>query len=140
MQDPEAGSDSPTVMVNRVFARVSAATAVVLLGAGVLPGCRADADVVEVLQADEPDMLDVIVDTCNADLDVTVEESDTEVVLKVRNNDRELFDTGGDACLDAVRIKLASPLGDRAVVDLGNGTEIPISTIAIDSGETDVGQ
>ncbi len=66
MQEPEAGSERPTIMVSRAFARVSVATAVVLLGAGVLSGCRADADVVEVLQTDEPDMLDVIVDTCNA--------------------------------------------------------------------------
>lgn len=69
---------------------------------------------------------------------MTAEESDTEVVLKVRNNDRELFDTGGDACLAAVRIELDSPLGDRSVV-LGDGTEISISTIPIDLGENDVG-
>lgn len=106
--------------------------AVAALAVGV-SGCRADANVVEVLATDEPDVLDVIVDTCNADLDVSVAEAADEVVVEVRNNDRTLFATGGDDCLDAVRIDLDEPLGDRRLrVD---GREMTPTTFPPESDE-----
>jgi hypothetical protein len=98
-----------------------------------MAGCRADAEVVEILPTEQPDEFDVIVDTCNADLDVRVEESATEVVLSVRNHDRRLFDMGGDDCQDAERIELGAPLGDRAF-RLADGREIAVTTYPVDTG------
>jgi hypothetical protein len=99
----------------------------------VVSGCRADANVVEILATDEPDVLDVIVDTCNADLDVDVAEDADEVAVEVRNNDRELFAAGGDDCQDAVRIDLDEPLGERRLrVD---GREMPLTTYPPESDE-----
>jgi hypothetical protein len=114
---------------------VPAGAVAVLLAAGVLAGCRADAEVAEILATDQPDAFDVIVDTCNADLDVSVDESATEVVIVVRNNDRTLFPTGGDDCQDAVRVELDAPLGDRAI-RLADGRDITITTFAADPDAT----
>jgi len=117
------------------FTRATAASVVVVALAGLLSGCRADANAAEVLATDEPDVLEVIVDTCNADLDVTFEETADEVVVKVRNNDRELFDTGGDDCQDAVRIDLAAPLGDRRLIG-EDGRQITLTTFPQDSDDS----
>lgn len=104
-----------------------------LVAAVAVVGCRGDAHVVEILPTEQPDEFDVIVDTCNADLDVGVAASATEVVLSVRNNDRRLFDTGGDDCQDAVRIVLDAPLGDRTF-RLDDGPEIVVTTYPVDTG------
>lgn len=113
--------------------RAAAHVGVLIAGVGalVLSGCRADADVAELLPSGRPDVFDLIVDTCNADLDVTVEETDTQVIIRVRNNDRELFPTGGDDCQDGVRIELDAPLGDRTPVT-DDGDPIPIVTFPTD--------
>jgi hypothetical protein len=103
----------------------------VLVAAGALSGCRADAEVDAILATQRPDAFDVLVNTCNADLDVAVDESDTEVVIEVRNNDRRLIDTGGDDCQDAVRIELDAPLGDR-IIRLADGREMTITTFPVD--------
>ncbi|MFP5487664.1 MAG: hypothetical protein ACLGHQ_05100 [Acidimicrobiia bacterium] len=95
--------------------------------AASLSGCRADAPVAGILATEDPQVLNVIVDTCNADLDVTVTESADEVVVKVRNNDRRLFVTDGDDCQDGVPVQLAAPLGDRRLV-LEDGREITLTT------------
>lgn len=110
------------------------AVAVLLAAGGVLSGCRADAEVAEILATDRPDALDVIVNTCNADLDVSVDESATEVVIEVRDNDRRLIDTGGDDCQDAVRIELDAPIGDRPI-RLADGSDITITTFPADPDE-----
>ena len=87
----------------------------VMFAVACLSACQADASIVGVLDTDQADQLDVVVDTCHADLDVSVEESDAEVVIGVHNNDRRLFDTGSDDCQDIVRVHLDSPVGDRSV-------------------------
>ncbi len=107
---------------------------VVLLAIGALSGCRADAEVAEILATDRPEAFDVIVNTCNADLDVSVDESATEVVIEVRNNDRTVFPAGGDDCQDAVRIELDAPLGDRPI-RLADGRDITITTFPLDPDE-----
>jgi hypothetical protein len=114
-------------------ARVVGAMCCALAAVVATAGCRADAHVVEVLPTEQPDEFDVIVDTCNADLDVGVDESPTEVVLSARNNDRRLFDTGGDDCQDAVRIELDAPLGDRTF-RLDDGSELAVTTYPLDTG------
>jgi hypothetical protein len=106
---------------------------IVVLATVPLAGCRADAEVVEILPTEQPDEFDVIVDTCNADLDVAVDESTSDVVVTVRNNDRRLIDTGGDDCQDAVRIELDAPLGDRTF-RLEDGRDIAVTTFPVDTG------
>lgn len=128
-------SERPTIMCVRRFARATTAPVVVVALAGLVSGCRADANVDGILATDEPDVLEVVVDTCNADLDVTFNETSDEVVVKVRNNDRELFVTGGDDCQDAVRIDLDAPLGDRQLV-LEEGRQITLTTFPQDPDES----
>ena len=109
-------------MTTRAFLRAAApagATALVLL----LAGCAGNARVVEVRATDDPVVFDIIVDTCNADLDTTVTETGGEVVIDVEDPDHALFDTGGDDCQDLVTIELDEPLGDRPVV-LADGTPV----------------
>jgi hypothetical protein len=120
----------------RAGAHVVASIAATVVCGALLTGCRSDADIAELLPSGRPDVFDVIVDTCNADLDVTVEETDTQVIIRVRNNDRELFATGGDDCQDGVRIELDAPLGDRIPVT-DDGETIPIVTFAPDLDPVD---
>ena len=120
-------------MTRRTRGRAVRAGCGVLVAAVAMAGCRADARVVEILPTEQADEFDVIVDTCNADLDVGVDESATEVVLSVRNNDRRLFDTGGDDCQDAVRVVLDAPLGDRTF-RLDDGSELAVTTYPVDAG------
>lgn len=120
-------------MSARRFARATASVGVVAL-ATLVSGCRADANVDEVRATDEPDVLEVIVDTCNADLDVTFDETPDGVVVQARKNDREFFFTGSDDCQDAVRIELDEPLGDRQLV-LEDGRQIALTTFPEDPGE-----
>lgn len=134
MRELIGSTKRPTIMSARRFARATAASVGVLALATLVSGCRADANVDEVRATDEPDVLEVIVDTCNADLDVTFDETADEVVVQARNNDREFFVTGGDDCQDAVRLELDEPLGDRQLV-LEDGRQITLTTFPEDPGE-----
>ena len=67
------------------------------------------------------------------DRDFHGDESATEVVLSVRNNDRRLFDTGGDDCQDAMRVLLDAPLGDRRF-RLDDGPQLAVTTYPVDAG------
>ena len=63
------------------------------------------------------------VPSCNGDpfLDEIVEESDVvrlRVVSTVTNP--------GDACLDSLEVELDEPLGDRYLVDMTSGAQIPV--------------
>lgn len=113
--------------MSRFFVDSIAVVAAVVL----LAGCRQDASIDEVVVTDDPLVIDVIVDTCNADVEVTIDETDDEVVLSVRNNDRALFITGGDDCQDLVAVELESPLGDRRLV-LDDGSEMTLTTFTSD--------
>lgn len=56
--------------------------------------------------------LEVVVDSCNADLAFDVSESDETVVIAVTaTNDSE------DDCQDGFRLELESQLGDRVLID-----------------------
>lgn len=134
MREPIGTTKRPTVMSTRRFVRATAGSVGVVALATLASGCSADANVAEIVATDEPDVLNVIVDTCNADLDVTFEETDAEVVVQVRNNDREFLFAGGDDCQDAVRIKLDAPLGDRQLT-LDDGRPITLTTFPQDPGE-----
>ena len=90
---------------------------IVLLGLIGLTSCRGDVSVVEVWAIDDGRRLEVILDTCNADVTVTVEEYDNRVVVHAENHDRHVFFTGSDDCQDRVRVELASSLADRRVMN-----------------------
>jgi hypothetical protein len=68
--------------------------------------------------------LDLAVDTCNQDPQVTVVESPTEVRLTAK---AEGSGRSGDDCLDSVHVTLSEPLGDRAVIDNATDLELTLS-------------
>jgi len=65
--------------------------------------------------------VEVGVESCNANPRVRVEESETHVRLTAFI-DREGILDGQDDCADSTFVRLAAPLGTRAVVD-GSGDE-----------------
>lgn len=71
-----------------------------------------DAQVAEVRQTEESHVLDVVVNTCNADLTSNVIETVDDVTIAIDNNG----ETPGNDCQDTVRIELEQPLGDRTIV------------------------
>jgi hypothetical protein len=88
-----------------------------LVGLVGLTSCRGDVTVMEVWAIDDGRGLEVILDTCNADVSVTVEEYDDRVVVHAENHDRRLFFAGSDDCQDLVRVELGTPLGSRRVTN-----------------------
>ena len=72
--------------------------------------------------------LEVIVDTCHADLDlhVDVDESTEEVRISIERNDHPFFGAGDD-CQDSVGVALDTPVGSRRAVT-GDDRELPIRT------------
>lgn len=67
------------------------------------------------------EVLDLTVNACNADEDVVVTESDAEVRLRVIAAQETL-----DDCADGVTVRLARPLGTRAVIDDTTGKAVPL--------------
>ena len=59
--------------------------------------------------------LEVILDTCNADVSVDVGEYDDRIVIHGKQHDWYRFLTFRPACQDLVRVDLERPLGDRRV-------------------------
>lgn len=70
--------------------------------------------------------LEVILDTCNADVSVDVDEYDDRIVVHAKNHDWYLVDTGSDDCEDLVRVDLENPLGNRSVTH-SSGDEIAVT-------------
>lgn len=107
--------------------RLSRRSSVALLGLAVLIGSvgllervgitdlHPQATIMEVRAIDDGRQLEVLLDTCNAEVSVAVEEHDDRIVLSASNHDRRLFVTGGDDCQDLVRVDLERPLGIRTV-------------------------
>ncbi len=92
----------------------SAVLGLVLTATVALGGCGSDTPRVQQVRGHpESAELEVTADSCNAHPTATVEESDTEVRVVLTANR-----SWGDAdCADSVLVRLASPLGTRAVVD-----------------------
>jgi hypothetical protein len=89
-----------------------AAPAVALIA--LLGGCVGEpATIVEVYGRPDSRELELGVSTCNADPTVSVEESASEVRLKVLAREAR---SGGD-CRDGVIVTLDAPLGNRSVID-----------------------
>jgi hypothetical protein len=70
--------------------------------------------------------LEVILDTCNADVSVDVEEYDDRIVIQATQHDLSRLLTFRPACQDLVRVDLEKLLGDRRVTN-SSGDEIIFS-------------
>ena len=70
-----------------------------------------------------PDSTELLleVDSCNADLSADVDEQPDQIVISVTAEN----DTSDD-CLEGMTIELASPLGDRVVVDSFDGESLEV--------------
>lgn len=88
----------------------------------MLTGCSGDDLDLAVYGNPASTTLEVGVDTCNADPEVTAEESATEVRLSV---EVEQSETSGD-CRDSVDVELEAPLGDRQVIDDATGDVVDV--------------
>ena len=80
----------------------------------VLGGCASDPQLGrEVGVSPDGLVLGFGIDTCNADITYTVEETPTEVIVtpEVRNDDR------GSDCRDSFTVTLAEPLRNRILID-----------------------
>jgi hypothetical protein len=93
----------------------------VALLAMVLSACSANTDILEASTQGDERTLNLIVDSCNADLTTEVEESRSRVVVTVKARN----DTSDD-CLDGVVVHLDQPLGDRRLLDGGTGGLVPV--------------
>ena len=98
-----------------------------MVAAGIavaVAGCSAPdeyADIWEAYGTPGSNELRLFVATCNAELSADVIELDDEVTIAVtaRNNTT-------DDCLDILTIQLASPLGERSVMDAFDGDALVI--------------
>lgn len=70
-------------------------------------------------------VLEVILDTCNADVSVDVEENDDRIVVEARYHDWYRFLFARNHCQDLVPVNLEKPLGDRVVTG-PSGDEIAV--------------
>lgn len=101
----------------------AAATAVAVLGGCVPEVRRGPVELTEAGVVDETSIW-VSVPSCNGDpivsrLIETAQEIQLEVVTTVHRN--------GDDCLDGITVRLGAPIGERQVVDLTSGRELPLS-------------
>jgi len=102
---------------------------VVVVGLALLSSCGSSkATVSEVWILEGGRVLDVIIDTCNADLEVDVDESPDSITIVARRKDGNLFGTGDD-CQDAVRVQLEDEVGTRKIWT-ANERELPVITTA----------
>ena len=87
-------------------------------------GCSGsgDAEIAEIRQTDDPRVLQVSVNTCNAELTPEVIETADDVTLSItaRNN------AVGDSCQDSIRIELDQPLADRTILLSDGSTFRPL--------------
>lgn len=72
-------------------------------------------------------VLEVGLNSCNADVSVEVDEYADRVVIHPKRHDRHLWVTGSDDCSDQMRVSLEQPLGDRKAVNSW-GREVAIET------------
>lgn len=107
-----------------------------LIGLISLTGCRGQPTVMEVHVIDDGLRLEVVLDTCNADVSVDIDEYGDRVVVRATGRDAHLIDTGGDDCLDVVRVDLDRRLGDRRVTD-SSGDEIVVTQPPWAAGSTE---
>ena len=105
-------------------ARAAVATAVL---ATLAAGCSAAVPVDEAQVSLDGRRLELLLDACNADTQVRVDESADQVALRASRDDVISSRLGSGDCQDVAYVDLASPLGDRAVVDRSEDRQLPVS-------------
>ena len=110
--------------------------AIAVVVAAMLSGCgSSSATVAEVYVVENGRAVDVIVNTCHADLDIDVDETPESITITASRRDREFF--GGDDCADMVRVVLEDPVGSRRFLTSG-GRELPVVAAADPTASSDV--
>ncbi len=104
---------------------------IALLATMVACGNSQPVSIVQVTVSGDETRLEIVVDSCNASLDVDVAESDEAVAISVSRIDRDLF-SGGD-CQDLRILQLGGVLAGRPVIDGATGT--PISVLSSPSAD-----
>lgn len=83
----------------------------------------------------QPDRLALIVDSCQANPEVSLlRESSKKVEVEVIATKTFRLRGGGNDCQDLVEVQLQEPLGDRTVVDLHSGKAVSVTKIEAPSG------
>ncbi len=83
----------------------------------------------------QPDRLALIVDSCQANPEVSLlRESSKKVEVEVIATKTFRLRGGGNDCQDLVEVQLREPLGDRTVVDLHSGKAVSVTEIEAPSG------
>lgn len=90
----------------------------------LLSGCQVSAPVIEVWVGTDDRELQVTVDSCNREPEVTAVETAEDVRLHARV-DRS-FALATNACADGATVMLEEPLGNRAVLDESTGAPLTV--------------
>lgn len=117
---PSAATAASRICKHASVASVGVA-ALVMFASGC-SGAGGDAEIAEIRQTDDPRVLQVSVNTCNAELTPEVAETADDVTLSItaRNN------AVGDDCQDSIRIELDQPLADRTILLSDGSTFRPL--------------
>ena len=87
----------------------------------VLTGCSTNPEITEVYLRSDGVTIEVGVNTCNADLNAVVVESDTTVKMTITAEN----DTTDD-CADSIAITLDQPMGDRQLINGSTGDVVDV--------------
>jgi hypothetical protein len=96
-----------------------------VLAAAMLTACSSEVRILEVVASGDGTRLGIGLDACGGTYAVTVGES-TEQVMLTFTDQRSPVRIGGDDCSDFWSVDLATPLGDRALVDGARGEELEV--------------
>ena len=97
------------------------AAAVLILAAG----CTAAVPVIEARSSLDGRRLELLLDACNAETELRVDESANDVAVQVRRH-RVIVASG--ACQDAAYVNLERPLDSRPIIDRSDDRRVPVST------------
>lgn len=97
--------------------QVGGSATVVVVAALIMftSGCSGpgdDAEIAEIRQTNDPRVLEVSVDTCNAELTSEITETPDDVTLSITQKNNAV----GNDCQDSIRIELDQPLADRTIL------------------------
>jgi hypothetical protein len=71
--------------------------------------------------------LELIVDSCNAEIETSVEETSDTVEVSVVRSDGSTLQLAGGSCQDLTLIELNRRLGNRVVVDEATGSTVEVA-------------
>ena len=83
-----------------------------LLSCGCAGSGGGDAEIAEIRQTEDPRVLEVAVNTCNADLTPNISETSGDITLSIDQQNNAV----GDDCHDSIRIELDQPLDGRTIL------------------------